>query len=148
MGTKKLSPNARCPCGSGRKYKACCFDKGFHYLVDDDGSVYRTMQMNPESVDMLKQVEAEFIAKHGRPPGPGDRIFQDLPDEETLTNEVCAAMEEAGTAPALVYAFRKTGLLLTTENRHMVPTADVEEFEAAVEEYYDSHPEEDDGLDA
>ena len=32
-----------------------------------------------------------------------------------MTNEICAAMEEAGIAPALAYAFRKTSLLLTTE---------------------------------
>ncbi len=33
MPPKKLSRNAPCPCGSGRKYKHCCYGKG---VEDDD----------------------------------------------------------------------------------------------------------------
>src|SRR5262249_34582117 len=32
MPRKKLSRNAPCPCGSGKKYKHCCYGKG----VEDD----------------------------------------------------------------------------------------------------------------
>src|SRR5206468_2916167 len=32
MARKKVSRNARCPCGSGKKYKHCCYGKG----VEDD----------------------------------------------------------------------------------------------------------------
>ena len=32
MARKKLSRNAPCPCGSGKKYKHCCYGKG----VEDD----------------------------------------------------------------------------------------------------------------
>jgi hypothetical protein len=32
MTRKKLSRNAPCPCGSGKKYKHCCYGKG----VEDD----------------------------------------------------------------------------------------------------------------
>ena len=35
MSRKKLSRNAPCPCGSGRKYKNCCYGKG---VEDDLGS--------------------------------------------------------------------------------------------------------------
>ncbi len=31
MSHKKLSRNAPCPCGSGKKYKNCCWDKGFDW---------------------------------------------------------------------------------------------------------------------
>ncbi len=31
MARKKLSRNAPCPCGSGKKYKHCCWDKGFEW---------------------------------------------------------------------------------------------------------------------
>ena len=30
MARKKLSRNAACPCGSGKKYKHCCYGKGEH----------------------------------------------------------------------------------------------------------------------
>jgi hypothetical protein len=29
MSHKKISRNAPCPCGSGKKYKHCCYGKGF-----------------------------------------------------------------------------------------------------------------------
>jgi SEC-C motif len=34
MPHKKLSRNARCPCGSGKKYKHCCYGKGFEDDLD------------------------------------------------------------------------------------------------------------------
>jgi hypothetical protein len=60
--------------------------------------------------------------------------------------KVAKAMREDGIAPSLIYAIEKTGILLTDENRHMMPTSHIEEFEAAVEEYLASHPR--DGLDS
>ena len=39
-------------------------------------------------------------------------------------------MCEAKVDPEYVYAFERTGLLLAEENRHLMPTKDVEEFEA------------------
>ncbi|MBM7115703.1 SEC-C metal-binding domain-containing protein [Archangium primigenium] len=150
MGQKKLSRNAKCPCGSGSKYKACCYNKGFHYLVDDDGTVVRSTPLHPEAASALKDLEARFTAKHGRPPGPNDLVFdpEDMPDEATLSAQISGAMERTGIPPALIYAFKKTGLLLTDDNRHLMPTSHVEEFEAAVDEYYALHPEEDEGLDS
>jgi hypothetical protein len=32
MSRKKLSRNAPCPCGSGKRYEACCWDKGSQLL--------------------------------------------------------------------------------------------------------------------
>ncbi|MGZ3337755.1 MAG: SEC-C metal-binding domain-containing protein [Isosphaeraceae bacterium] len=29
MSKKRISRNAPCPCGSGKKYKNCCYGKGF-----------------------------------------------------------------------------------------------------------------------
>jgi SEC-C motif len=37
MPHKKLSRNASCPCGSGKKYKTCCWDKGFEWVEDERG---------------------------------------------------------------------------------------------------------------
>lgn len=70
MPHKKLSRNAPCPCGSGRKYKHCCWDKGFEWVEGEAGTVYRSTPMTPEVREALEQLRQEFIAKHGREPGP------------------------------------------------------------------------------
>ena len=44
-------------------------------------------------------------------------------------------MEMAGWDPAYVYAFRKTGLIVTEMNQHLIPTRDLQDWNAAVEEY-------------
>jgi hypothetical protein len=56
MTHKKLSRNAPCPCGSGRKYKQCCWDKGFEWVEDEAGAVYRSTPMSPEVREALGQL--------------------------------------------------------------------------------------------
>jgi hypothetical protein len=148
MALKKLSPNARCPCGTGRKYKSCCFDKGFHYLVDEDGTIVRSVPLHPEVAARLPELKRDFMEKHGRPMGPDDLLFGPEDPEKLLEFQakVVQVMREDGIAPSLIYAFEKTGILLTDDNRHMMPTSHIEEFEAAVEEYLATHPR--DGLDS
>ena len=38
MPHKQGSSNAPCPCGSGKKYKHCCWDKGFEWVEDEAGT--------------------------------------------------------------------------------------------------------------
>ena len=45
------------------------------------------------------------------------------------------AMKQAGLNPAIVYAFEKTGLLVTEENQDMLSDSDLAEWEAAIREY-------------
>ena len=35
MARERLSRNSPCPCGSGKKYKHCCHNKGFEWVADD-----------------------------------------------------------------------------------------------------------------
>jgi hypothetical protein len=53
------------------------------------------------------------------------------------------AAEKAGIHPSQIYAAEKTGYILTELNRHLMPTAGVEAFEAAVDEWYELHGEDD-----
>ena len=39
MAPERLSRNAPCPCGSGRKYKHCCYHKGFEFQQDEGAGV-------------------------------------------------------------------------------------------------------------
>jgi hypothetical protein len=141
MGRKPFPRNERCPCGSGDKYKRCCFQKGFTYQVDDEtGEVLRAVPLNREArieLDNALAVQREkFIAKFGREPGPDDPIFFDL-DEDKFREETANAMRAAGIAPALIYAYEETGLIVTQENRRLIPDVELREFDAKVREYYE-----------
>ena len=49
MSHKKISRNAPCPCGSGKKYKKCCYGKEFDYEEDDQGNVFKSIPMSEDS---------------------------------------------------------------------------------------------------
>src|SRR2546428_2919930 len=113
MAPKKLSRNAPCPCGSGKKYKDCCYSKGFDWLEDhEDG---------PQEA------------------GRDDLFFKDLPPIEHVEHELAQAMKKAGIDPAAIYAFEKTGLIVSEDNVHLIPEKGLAEWRAAVEEYNAQH---------
>jgi hypothetical protein len=135
MPRKRLSRDAPCPCGSGKKYKRCCWGKGFEWQVDGEGNLYRSVPIPPEVKEVLGQLRQAFVAKYGREPGPEDRVFPDLPHPEHLEARMAEDMKRAGLDPALVYAFEKTGLLVTEQNQHLIPDKDLAEWDAAIQEY-------------
>jgi hypothetical protein len=139
MSHKKLARKAPCPCGSGKKYKACCWDKGFEWVEDDDGTIYKSTPMTQGMADILQEQRQRFIDKYGREPGPNDPVFLDMPPLEHIEHQTVEAMKEAGIDPAFIYAFEKTGLLLTEENQHLIPEEDLADWDAAIEEYEMKH---------
>jgi SEC-C motif len=135
MSKKKISRNAPCPCGSGKKYKNCCYGKRFEWVESDDGAVGRSIPITEELAEVLQQVRQAFIAKHGREPEPDELLLTDLPHLEHLEAMLAGEMEKAGLDPAFIHAFEMTGLLVSEENRHLIPEKDLDQWEAAVEEY-------------
>src|SRR5580698_8072549 len=75
MPRKKISRNASCPCGSGKKYKKCCYGKDFDFERDDQGNVFKSVPMSEEMADIFEEQRRKFIEKYGREPGPTDQIF-------------------------------------------------------------------------
>jgi hypothetical protein len=135
MPTKKVSRNSPCPCGSGKKYKQCCSLKGIEYREDDQGASFRQIPLTKEMAGVLDQQRRKFIERHGREPGPNDRIFFDLPHPEQFEHELVETMKKAGIDPAIIHAFEKTGRLVTEDNRHLVPDVELAEWDAAIKEY-------------
>jgi len=135
MTHKKLPGHDPCPCGSGEKYKTCCWDKGFEWVEDEAGTVFKSMPMPPEVREALDQLHQEFVTKHGREPGPDDLLLPDVPHPEHLEAMIVEDMKAAGLAPDLIYAFEKTGLLVTEQNQHLIPEKDLAKWDAAIEEY-------------
>jgi hypothetical protein len=139
MARKKVSRNAPCPCGSGRKYKKCCWGKGFDWEQDEAGNLFKSVPISPEVADVLQAQRQRFIDKHGREPGPDDPVFFDLPHPEHLEAMMAQDMKAAGIDPALIYAFEKTGRLVTEQNRHLLPDSTLDEWQAAIDEYEAKH---------
>jgi len=105
----------------------------------------RTVKLDPESMDMLQQQLQAFREKFGREPGPDDPIFFD-PDADTpqpfrlekFLEKSTEAMVAAGTRPEIIFAHRKTGgLIVTEENQEKLSAEDIAEWEAAIDEYFE-----------
>ncbi len=146
MPKQKLSPNAPCPCESGKPYGRCCYDKGFEYLVDEDGTIFKAVPMPDELAEALDEQKQRFIDTFGREPGPDDNLCFDAPPWEHIEHYMVQAMKQAGIDPAIIFAFEQSGLLITQENQHLISDRDRAEWEAAALEYRAKHgdgPEED-----
>lgn len=140
---KKIPRNAPCPCDSGKKYKKCCYDKDFIWVQDEKGNIYKQVSMSQELDEVFLGQRQAFMEKHGREPGPDDYIFFEAPPLEHVEHETVNAMKRAKINPALIYAYEKTGRLVTEENKKLIPDEDLEEWEAAIDEYYELHDTED-----
>jgi hypothetical protein len=139
MPRKKVSRNAPCPCGSGRNYKNCCWDKGFDWEEDEGGNIYKSNPMSEGLAEILEGQRQKFLDKYGREPGANDPVFFDLPPLEQIEHQTVQAMKQAGIDPALIYAYEKTGRLVTEQNQHLLPDAALDEWQAAIEEYEVKH---------
>jgi hypothetical protein len=139
MSRKKISRNAPCPCGSGKKYKKCCYGKDFDFEEDDQGNVLKSIPLSKEMNEILQEQRRKFIEKHGREPGPDEQIFFDMPHLEHLEHMMVEDMKTAGLDPAIIFAYEKTGRLVTEENQNLLSDADLDEWNAAIEEYEAKH---------
>lgn len=119
----KLPRNAPCPCGSGKKYKQCCIDRDFDWVIMDDGRIGRSVPVSDEVKEIMRR------APRSGPVFPEESL-------DLMQFYLVEALKWAGVDPALIYAHEKTGgLLLNPQNVRKVPQKDVDEWEAAVDEY-------------
>ncbi len=108
----------------------------------------KRIPLNQESQKIIKRQLEEFRKKFGRDPGAEDPLFFD-PDADTpepypqekfdaqwneLLNE---AVRAAGLPPELAYAAKKTGRLVTTENKKHLTKAELKEWNDAIQEFLD-----------
>ena len=93
--------------------------------------------------EILESLREAFEEKFGRPPGPNDPLFFDPnADEpqnlslEKFDKDVLEAMKASGVPPQIIYAFKKTGRLLSADLIATYPPESVLEWEAAIDEYF------------
>ena len=129
---KKLSRNAPCPCESGKKYKHCCIGKDFEWIETEDGQIERRIPISDEAFEALESLHDSQRTRFGREP---HSLFEGAPPLEHLEHWTVEAMKQGGVDPALIFAYEKTGLLLSDRNENLVPDSDIREWEAALGEY-------------
>jgi integron integrase len=130
---------APCPCGSGRKYKHCCWGKGFNWVEDEQGRLRREVPLSAEALVLLEEQRQKFRQQFGRDPGPDDLLFFEAPPLEHVEHQLVEAMKRAGVDPAVIHAFEQTGLLVTEDNQHLIPDHDLRAWQAAVAQYNARH---------
>ena len=105
-------------------------------LDDEIGDeVLGKVSVPEELMEMVNIQRQKFIEKFGRNPGLGDKLFFDAPPLEHVEHAIAQAMKKVGVDPAIIHAFEKTGLIVTDANKHLLKGADLEEWNAAIEEF-------------
>ncbi|MGR6329287.1 hypothetical protein ACU5AX_09495 [Sphingomonas sp. XXL09] len=133
----EFAPGEPCGCGSRQPYSRCCQTERVKYYRDGRGSVFKSISLNEAGVDAFKEASDRFREMFGRKPSKKDQILVDSysysPDD--LYRDMMKAFREAGTPGHLAYAFSRTGLIVTEKNRDLASPIDLEEYEAAIDEY-------------
>ncbi|HYY68868.1 MAG TPA: hypothetical protein VE734_03980 [Terriglobales bacterium] len=90
---------------------------------------------------MACQLEA-FRKKFGRDPGPDDPIFFDPDAEDPVPlnpkqyeQDMIETMAQAGINPAFIYAFKRTGRIVTESNKHRFTEKELRGWNDALSEY-------------
>jgi hypothetical protein len=114
--------------------------------AENSGSQRQISQAAPNrrTREILEGQRQRFREKFGRDWGDNDPVFFD-PEADSPTEisplkmeaDVLDAMRRAGTPPQIQYAYKRTGgLILTEEMREHWPPDRVQEWDAAIEEYF------------
>ena len=137
--SEKISRNETCPCGSGKKYKKCCIDKDFDWVINNDGDICKQIPLSTQSIDLLKK-QMEIREKElGRPLRGDDTVFN--PDTIPSIDKMAQIMKKANFDPAYIYAFKKTnGLMVTEMNQNKLTNKDLQEWDDAINEYEALNP--------
>ncbi len=106
---------------------------------DEEGNVSRAIPASDELMGVLGMLHEQFVARHGREPGPNDRLFDGAPPLEHMEHWTVEAMKKADVDPAIIHAYEETGLMLSEKNENLVPESDVAEWEAAIDAYEQKH---------
>jgi len=103
----------------------------------------RRIRLSPEARQAIERQLAAFREKFGRDPNDDDPIFfdPDADDPVPLSDEkyegmMIEAMVEVGISQAMIFAFRRTGRIVTERNKHLLTAEELREWNDAVDEYH------------
>jgi hypothetical protein len=109
----------------------------------------RSIPLSPELAEGVKRQLRAFKEKVGREPGPDDPILFDPTSDtprpiidEVLDQHILEALHKAQVRPPIIYAYQKTGRLVTQRNSKQLTKAELKEWNDAFDEWYRLHPDE------
>lgn len=133
---KPYPMNHFCPCGSTKKYKHCCHAKGVDYFIKPGGKIVKEQPLTTEQRQALTEKKAQFVRAFGRQPNEEDeglmRIADGFADVSSVIEKDLLAR---GVDKSVLYAFQKTGMVITRENESQVSVEELNRWEEAIEEY-------------
>jgi len=102
----------------------------------------RRIPLSPEALEAIERQLEAFRRKFGRDPNDNDPILFD-PDanepvplsDEKYERIVIEAMTEVGISQATIFAFKRTGRIVTEMNKHLLTPEELREWNDAVDEY-------------
>lgn len=146
----QVGRNDKCPCKSGKKFKQCCLPKmqpqrppPTREQMEAEQQARAAMQSarsSPLTAAIIQDRVREFRKRFGREPGHGDRIFFEAPTQDLVIEKITLAMKAAHIDPAHIYAFKKTGLIVVSENMDFLTGEDLNMWLAAIDEYRAANP--------
>jgi len=103
---------------------------------------HKRMFLHAEAPETIAcQLEA-FRKKFGRDPCPDDPIFFDPDADEPVPlnpqqyeHDMMETMAQAGINPAFIYAFKRTGRIVTESNRDRLTEKELRQWNDAIDEY-------------
>jgi hypothetical protein len=85
-------------------------------------------KLSPTNDEISPELLRELMSK-------GDQRLLNDTEVEKVKASTVEALRAAGARPALIYAYERTGLLVTSENRRLISASDLDEREDAVAEF-------------
>jgi hypothetical protein len=103
---------------------------------------HKRLRLHAEAPEAIAcQLEA-FRKKFGRDPCPDDPIFFDPDANEPVPlnpqqyeQDMIETMAQAGINPAFIYAFKRTGRIVTESNRDRLTEKELQQWNHAIDEY-------------
>ncbi len=80
---QKVGRNDPCPCGSGKKYKACCFKQQLPGKKKFSATVLKTAPLPP--TDLMERTFGDAISRtlHAPEATPEEHLHETIPEEES-----------------------------------------------------------------
>jgi len=101
------------------------------------------IRLSPEVRQAIERQLAAFREKFGRDPNDDDPILfdPDADDPVPLSDEkdertMIEGMTEVGISQAMIFAFKRTGRIVTESNKHLLTAEELWEWNDAVDEYH------------
>lgn len=132
---RAFPPNNYCPCGSHLKYKKCCQPKGIDYFIKTNGKIVREAPLTAERRAAFDQERRRFVEEHGRKPTEEEEGLMRYSEFEEIESVIEKELVKLGASPETIYAYEKTGILVSGDNENQVAPEELQRWTAAVQEY-------------